>query len=209
MRSAIIAFIKDGDGSTFARRVLNQYANYPKCISDNLMNLLGTHDTERILTVLGGKEAGGAPNQELANRRMTPNERKKGVQLVKLAFTLCATLPGIPCIYYGDEAGLEGYHDPFNRRFFPWGKEDNELLSFYQSLCILRKKEPAFQEGLLTILLAEKHHIVYQRENIVIAVNQGETPFCFDSEHLYENLITKKEEPICLSPLQAGIYKKH
>ncbi|MCI8589559.1 MAG: glycoside hydrolase family 13 protein [Clostridiales bacterium] len=207
LRNAIIDFIKNGDGTAFARSVLTQYANYPKCVSDNLMNLLGTHDTERILTVLGGKEAGGASNQELANRCMTPEERKKGIQRLKLAFTLCATLPGVPCIYYGDEAGLEGYHDPFNRRFFPWGREDSELLSFYQSLCRLRGQEEAFKEGLLTILLAEQHHIVYQRDEIVIAINQGDTPFYFDSEHLYYNLITQREEKICLEAWQAGIYK--
>lgn len=127
LRSAIIAFVMNADGEAFRRRVMCLYEHYPKCVSDNLMNILGTHDTERILTVLGGEGADGLTNQQLAFKKLSMENRRMALQRLKLAYTLCATLPGIPCIYYGDEAGLEGYRDPFNRRFFPWGKEEGDL----------------------------------------------------------------------------------
>lgn len=78
--------------------------NYPKAFLENCMNNIGTHDTPRIKTVLGGDE-----------------------DLVSLAFGLLFSVPGVPCVYYGDEAGLEGDKDPDNRRYFPWG-EENQLL---------------------------------------------------------------------------------
>ena len=55
--------------------------------------------------------------------------------------------PGIPCIYYGDEAGTEGFEDPFNRGFFPWGKEDKELLEFYKKLSEIKNTYPSLRFG--------------------------------------------------------------
>lgn len=51
-------------------------------------------------------------------------------------------LPGMPCIYYGDEAGMTGYRDPFNRAYYPWGREDGNLISFYRSLARVKKLRP-------------------------------------------------------------------
>ena len=56
-------------------------------------------------------------------------------------------LPGSPCIYYGDEVGVEGCEDPFNRRFFPWGKEDEEILSFTASMASLRQRSDILRLG--------------------------------------------------------------
>ncbi|MBR0304000.1 MAG: glycoside hydrolase family 13 protein, partial [Clostridia bacterium] len=77
--------------------------------------------TERIITVLAGEDGEGKTPAELAVIKLSSEERERGRRLVMCAFAICATAYGIPSIFYGDEAGLEGYHDPFFRRPFPWG----------------------------------------------------------------------------------------
>ena len=61
-------------------------------------------------------------------------------------------LPGVPCIYYGDEAGLEGYKDPFNRRCYPWGKENLDMIDFTKQLAVIRKSSKAFAQGEMKFL---------------------------------------------------------
>jgi 4-alpha-glucanotransferase len=67
------------------------------------------------------------------------------------AWALLAAFPGIPCIYYGDEAGMEGGRDPFNRMPFVWGREDPELLAFYRRIGQIRRELPVFADGSLTM----------------------------------------------------------
>ena len=98
------------------------------------MNSLGTHDTERILSVLGDTEVLELSNEELSTRKMTDAQRKKARSRLKIASTLQYTVFGVPSLYYGDEAGLEGGHDPFCRQPFPWGNEDKELADHYKKL---------------------------------------------------------------------------
>ncbi len=98
--------------------------NYPKAFLENCLNNIGTHDTARIKTVLGGDE-----------------------QLVALAFGLLFSVPGVPCIYYGDEAGLEGDKDPDNRRYFPWGKESDFLEKEVKELAHWRRENRALVDG--------------------------------------------------------------
>jgi 4-alpha-glucanotransferase len=57
------------------------------------------------------------------------------------------TFPGVPCIYYGDEAGLEGYSDPLNRRTYPWGREHQALLRWYKSIIKIRRQYDALSTG--------------------------------------------------------------
>ena len=171
------------------------------------MNILGTHDTERILTVLGGEGADGLTNQQLAFKKLSMENRRMALQRLKLAYTLCATLPGIPCIYYGDEAGLEGYRDPFNRRFFPWGKEEGDLVAFYQKIGRIRRQESAFKDGVLSFLSTGEDYVVYQRNEIIIAVNRGPKEYLFDADQGYINLLTGRTEAINLPPMQAAVYK--
>ena len=122
--------------------------NYPEHNLYASMNLLGSHDVPRILTLLGDDQYGANLSaRQLAAKRLTPEQRVKAIAKVKAAALWQMTFPGVPCIYYGDEAGVEGYTDPLNRRTYPWGKENQELLSWYKELTALRNQHAVLRTG--------------------------------------------------------------
>ncbi len=164
LRNAIIDFAKYGNEQAveYALTILSRH--YPHYNLLNVMNFLGTHDTERILTVLGGKEISGEAGSVLAKTRMTEDELKNGKSRLKLAFALLLCSPGVPCIYYGDEAGCEGYRDPFNRRPYPWGREDCELVEFFKNTLKLRDTYDALKYGTTEVLKTSHGVIVFKRE---------------------------------------------
>jgi glycosidase len=88
--------------------------------------------------------------------------------------------PGSPMVYYGDEAGMEGWEDPFNRGSYPWGKEDADLKAHFTLLASLRKAHPALQKGTIRYLAAQDGLLVFAREldgkTLICAVNAGEAP---------------------------------
>ena len=179
VRNGILQFLLDGDATFLADVLKELYATYPKAVCDSLMNLLGTHDTERILTVLGegNDKDPEATNDELATKRLTDAQRARGVALLKMGATIQYTVFGIPSVFYGDEAGLEGYHDPFCRRPYPWGRENEELLAHYRALGKLRREHPVFVDGEFHVECAEDGVLVYVREGrgerLTVAVNAG------------------------------------
>ncbi len=144
LRNGLIAFLRDGDASLLRTVTQTLYCHYPIPALAHTMNSIGTHDTERILTVLGGDADTGEPNEVLAHRRMTEQQRERAIRLLCCGYALLAALPGVPCIYYGDEAGLEGYHDPFNRLPFPWGHIEQRLFACIAEVNRVRKSEPLF-----------------------------------------------------------------
>lgn len=146
-KNAIIEYIKSGDCNMLYNTVTELYSCYPRCVCDCLMNLLGTHDTERILTVLGGRSSEGLSNAELSTLRMSEDEKKRAVKLLKIASAIQYTLYGFPSVFYGDEVGVEGYRDPFCRMPFPWGRENKELLDHYKALGKIRKENKVFEGG--------------------------------------------------------------
>ncbi len=138
-----------------AQRFVSQLENYPpEALACNL-NLIGTHDTARILTVLGCGAAGlpnfdrntAAGRQAAEEFALSPEQRAQGLQRLKLLSLLQFTMLGVPCVYYGDEAGAEGLADPFNRGPYPWGRENAELLSWYQRLANLRQEYALLTDG--------------------------------------------------------------
>ena len=161
-REAILAFLRGGKAEDCRNRVMDIVENYPPQVTRLLMNSLSTHDTERILTMLEGEPTGAHDRAWQAAQRLTHEQRERGLRRMRLASALLYTLPGVPCIYYGDEAGMEGYRDPFNRGFYPWGQEDGALLHWYRRLGQLRRACKALQ-GDFVPLLAEGSTLVYQR----------------------------------------------
>ena len=178
LREGIVAFVRDGDARALARVLRELWATYPTCVCHALMNVLSTHDTARILTVLGGAHADGYTMSELRDIRLSEAEKRIAVARLKIAAALQYAAFGIPSLYYGDEVGLEGYGDPFCRRPFPWGREDGEILAHYRQLGRIRCENSAFCDGDFKILHEDAHALVLSRKNkenhIVVLANRGE-----------------------------------
>lgn len=176
LRDGIIKYVKNGECEALRKSTEGLYRRYPKQCSDNMMNFLGTHDTERILTILGGVSSEGKTNSELSHTFMNDDERNAAVSLLKFAYSIIAGLPGVPCVFYGDEAGLEGYRDPFCRRPFPWSRIDHSLLDHYRKTGLIRRDNTLFRHGLFKILKLTPECFVYVRynkqEKIIVAASR-------------------------------------
>ena len=190
-RNAVTAFLTEGDAETFYNILTELYASYPVSVSNSLMNLLGTHDTERILTVLGDPTLGeDLENAALSTHRLSPKAYENARTLLKIASVLQFTVYGVPSVYYGDEAGVEGYHDPFCRMPYPWGREDKTLLSHYRMLGRLRKKHPCLKNGSFRFLEHQPHAFAYERydrqtgDRVIVAANMGDEVFCFQKHEI-------------------------
>ena len=150
--------------------------NYPAPAFYSLFNFLSSHDTERILTVLGGKTYGNKDEQCYA--RLSGPEKELAKSRLKCMISLQMTLPGVPVIFYGDEAGLEGYRDPFCRRCFPWGNEDYDLLEHYKKAINVRKENPTLTSGEFEPVYQFENGYGFIRndenESFIVLVNTGE-----------------------------------
>lgn len=179
LKDAIIKFLKEEDTTALRETICMLRDNYPKSVLDSLMNILGTHDTARILTVLGGISA--CNKDEMSQITMPEEVKDRAKCALKIAAVLQFTLFGIPCIYYGDEIGMEGYGDPFCRHTFTWDNMDDDLLAFYRKLGSLRKNLSLFCDAEYIELYADKKCLVYERakgkEQIIVAVNLGSNLF--------------------------------
>ena len=178
-RTALIAYLLGGDADEFRETLESLRENYPPHAFYSLMNFLSTHDTPRILTVLGADHVPGS-KEERAVFRLSPARRQLGLKRLRLAALVLFTFPGAPTVYYGDEAGMEGWEDPFNRAGYPWGQEDSELKSFFSKLAHLRREQPALQAGQLHWRWTAGSLLVFARELdgqlLTTVVNAADTP---------------------------------
>ena len=197
VRRGVISFVREGNAAELCRVLREIWGSYPTCVSHSLMNLLSTHDTERILTVLGGPpDDGRRTNAELRDLRLTPAQRRLAVKRLRMAAAIQYTVFGVPSVFYGDEAGLEGYHDPFCRRPFPWGRENREILRLYRKLGRIRYENPVLAEGDFAILRETDAAIVYERKNekghLIVAANRGAEPLWITLPARATELLTGK-----------------
>lgn len=126
----------------------SQLASYPEPFMRAQLGLIGSHDTMRALSVLSGAPLKDSlPREKQAEWRPAPGMAETGKARLRMAAALQFSMPFAPCIYYGDEAGLEGLSDPFCRKPYPWGSEDGRLLSYYRGLTMLRSSTEAFISG--------------------------------------------------------------
>ncbi|WP_077389831.1 glycoside hydrolase family 13 protein [Mobilibacterium timonense] len=148
LRQGIIDFVRGGHPGLLVGTVEQLQENYPPEVTSCLMNILGTHDTQRIITALAGQiPPGNASMDWMASAALSARERSEGRRLLKIASALQMTLPGVPCIYYGDETGMEGYRDPFNRGCFPWNDVDEDLVGWYRRLSMIRREHYVYRSG--------------------------------------------------------------
>ena len=184
-RDAIFAFLLGGDPRNFAESVESIVENYPPQCLRLLMNHIGTHDTERALTVLGGEPAGNRGREWQAAQSLTPEQRDTALKRLRLASLIQYLLPGVPCLYYGDEAGMEGYRDPFCRGAYPWGREGKNLLQWYKGLGMLRAQEKAILgKGSYRTLYADGNLLAFERfvftedarHSLTLVVNRSSRP---------------------------------
>ncbi len=180
-RNAALAWLTGGDAAAFRESMETIRENYPPKAFYSALNILGTHDTPRILTLLGVEP--GTPldtKDQRAHYRLSPAGRQRGLAKLHLAAMLAYCFPGSPTVFYGDEAGMEGFEDPLNRGTYPWGREDGSLLEFYRQLGAVRKGRPSLQQGDITYLYAQGGGLVFRRqlqeEITVAALNAGDTP---------------------------------
>lgn len=259
-RAAILEFIRLGDGAGFFRRILEITEHYPPAVLHSLMNPLSTHDTLRALTCLGGEIPGrpqdaqyggdggngGLPpiqpgdiyaqgrDREWQAARMNPSSRQylEGVTRLRLAMVLQYLLPGVPSIYYGDEAGMWGWGDPFNRCCYPWGGEDQPLVDFVRRLGAFRAawsgqsvpsarlvRPPVLARGELLPLYASREVAAFLRRDpqsgagLVAAVNRSRRaqPLPLPPGWLNQCLFSTDDDGLlprdgCLPSLWAGVF---
>lgn len=192
LRSAILSFFQGGGGESFVKGMETIRENYPPFAFYSAMNSLDTHDTPRLLTLLGaGGEYRDQTKEWRAGFTLSSRQLKKGRALLKAAALLLFCFPGSPTVYYGDEVGMQGFEDPFNRQTFPWGYEDRELLEWYRALGRLRSRHPALRKGSIRYLLGKGPLLVFLRETgdeqLLCAFNAGgeEHAFSFDEGKLF------------------------
>lgn len=150
-----------------AAGIMSIMENYPKCVLYSLMNIVSTHDTMRIKTVLGQPHVPDSLSfSEKQSFRLSWQEESLAIKRVRLIAFLQMTFVGVPCIYYGDEIGMQGLSDPFNRTPFTWRSIDPELLEFYRSLAALRTAHAALRTGEFNITYASGGVFAYEREII-------------------------------------------
>ncbi len=164
-RRAVIDFALGGSAESFSETVIHICENYPPCVLNVLMNPLGTHDTERILSVLGGLDAKGAGREEQSLMTLDGDALARAKRLLRFAVALQYALPGVPSIYYGDEAGMTGMKDPFNRAFYPRGNEDKDLMAFYAEIGSLRRSCPQLRDGEYVPVSAMLGCVAFKRVN--------------------------------------------
>ena len=162
-RTAIIDFALTANAERFMREVSSIVDHYPPQAMRLCMNLLGTHDTERILTALSGVDLSIKSRAAQAELRLEGEDLHEAKTLLKMCVAVNYALPGIPSLYYGDEAGMTGGKDPFNRGYYPWGEEDGELLAFFREMGAFRKSFDVLKEGGFYPLSAEMGCIAFLR----------------------------------------------
>ena len=153
LREGLIGFLLgEIDAYALKRRLDALYENYPAPFAAALMNLLGSHDKARVINRLSGVEPENRPREELAFTPLSDAEYERGKRRFIKAWRFLCAMPGMPCLYYGDEAGAQGGDDPFCRGTYPWGHEDRALMEEIKRVNHARLKSRAAQNGSLELI---------------------------------------------------------
>ena len=192
------------DGRGLADTVMTIAENYPPQVLLCNMNLLGTHDSARILTALVDDFEGNREQQ--AHRRLSPQQYAVALERLYMASLIQYTLPGSPSLYYADEAGMEGHKDPFNRRTYPWGWENENLLTHFRLLGKLRNQLDALRFGDIHFFHTQNGKLGFTRQHagqtLRICVNRSSSPWSQPIGKLLfgRNLASVTKDAVTLAP---------
>ena len=162
-RDSLMGYLLQKDASIFKNTMETIRENYPPAAFYGAMNFLSTHDTPRLLTVLGYTGTWPQSREERARMVLNANEIYNGMRRLRLAALIMYAFPGSPTVYYGDEAGMQGFEDPFNRGTYPWSRENKWLIQYFQRLGELRNSRESLQSGSIEYLRAEGAVLAFRR----------------------------------------------
>ena len=196
LKNAILSFVNGKGVSELISTIRLQIDHYPSAVLNSLMNILSTHDTMRLINALSGVDYKGMTKSQIAKIKSSDFDYFTTLFKVKAASLLQFTLCGVPCVYYGDEVGLDGGFDPLNRRTFPWGKENGELCNWYKKLAEIRRSYSAFSKGEFKEVYSSNGMFIFRRvdENcdILVAVNVGGENQELNFDGKVQNLLDEK-----------------
>ena len=174
LRDRLIAFMLGRESAYALEETINhQHLTLPRPMLYSMMNLLGSHDKPRIIDVLSGRQNLEPPREERRFDPLSAEEYALGKQRFVKAFELICHLPGMPCLYYGDDAGLTGMGDPFCRRTYPWGREDKDLQEQIKAIIRARNVSPEVKNGECIIRALDENRLevrrtLDKRENVYV-----------------------------------------
>lgn len=176
---AVLNFVRFGHGDYFFDSIMSIVENYPPQVLNVLMNHIGTHDTERAITRLAGPDSEGRSREwQHEHNTLSSYDYHRGLSMMKMASLIQFTLPGVPSIYYGDEIGMQGMKDPFNRACMQWDNQNEDLLNWYKRLGQIRCGLTALANGEFVPVFCENSAIAYERSakdsSILVAVNNND-----------------------------------
>lgn len=204
-RRAIIDYIRNGATDSLAYYIGEVMPNMPRETVGLQLNLIGTHDTSRALTALGGEQENGRAVRELSGVKMTEEEYAVARDRLILAYLCSATFPGRPMIYYGDEAGMEGYADPMNRMPYPWEREDRTLLEAYRTIGKLRLENKTLTAGTFALRHLDESLLVYERKAgksaVLVFINRSQNVLHVSLNNKYSDIIKGRNQKRALQLL--------
>ncbi len=162
-KEAALAFCKGEKAQETAERIMTICENYPKPALDVLMNFMSTHDTVRAITALMGESCEGKDRYWQSGKLLSHCDYEMGIKKLCLAYAMIYTLPGIPCVYYGDEIAMQGYKDPFNRAYYNWNNSEQRVKDCLLKLAKYRRECSAFKNGDIIIKSAHSGVLSYDR----------------------------------------------
>lgn len=211
LMKGIIRLVSKGQSDLLGQTVFDLLNNYPVYVRNNLMNVLGTHDTARLITSLVGESADGVSKDVLSKRKLTDEQYRQGLNSARIAAVLQYTFFGFPCVFYGDETAMEGYDDPLCRGCYPWDAQNKLQIDFYRRLGELRQM-PVFAEGDFAQLACDGGLYAFERKHspsqvsVTVAVNCGTQPATLPLSGNYVDWFTgRRYSDSCILPCQSFV----